>query len=546
MADIQHDAISRADSHPPPLHASDHTDGTDDIQSATGAQKGLATAAQITKLNGIATGATDDTTVNAHTGDTSDAHDAAAISYAGGTGMSATDVEAAVDELATEKANASDLTAHTGDTSDAHDASAISFVPAGAIAATDVQAAIEEVATEAGASTSGHVIKDEGTARTQRANLNFIGSGVTATDNSGTGATDVTIPGATGGATDLDGLSDVVISSPATRQGLFHNGTNFVNQNAPGQFVAPVAKTATFTALLAERAYYVDATSGAVTANLPTAVGNGGKEFFVKKTDLGTNTVTLDPNSTETINGASTLVLSTQDEGAVIESDNSNWFITSRPRGGDTTTGTGAGFTPPWVKTGSGVIYAAHGDGNPAHLMDLYQMTYDKTNASLTATTLTTSKAVARKFRLPKALSVTDVFTFSTGATTGIFRLGIYPVGSGTSRLWDSGTFNTTANTWVTALQGLTPFLLAADTDYWFCVAATSTSATGAFVTVPNNQNSAFMGADAAPLGGRAQGMGDLVSFSVTSGVLPSTLPSLTALAGTPGTPIAWFGGTAS
>ena len=34
-------------------HASSHTDGTDDIQNATNSQKGLATAAQITKLEGI-------------------------------------------------------------------------------------------------------------------------------------------------------------------------------------------------------------------------------------------------------------------------------------------------------------------------------------------------------------------------------------------------------------------------------------------------------------------------------------------------------------
>lgn len=39
-------------------HASKHTDGTDDIQSATAAQKGLATATQITKLDGIEAGAT--------------------------------------------------------------------------------------------------------------------------------------------------------------------------------------------------------------------------------------------------------------------------------------------------------------------------------------------------------------------------------------------------------------------------------------------------------------------------------------------------------
>lgn len=39
-------------------HASKHTDGTDDIQSATAAQKGLATATQILKLNAIEAGAT--------------------------------------------------------------------------------------------------------------------------------------------------------------------------------------------------------------------------------------------------------------------------------------------------------------------------------------------------------------------------------------------------------------------------------------------------------------------------------------------------------
>lgn len=44
-----------------------------------------------------------------HLNDTSDAHDASAISYAGGVGLSATDVEAAIDELANEKLNASEI-----------------------------------------------------------------------------------------------------------------------------------------------------------------------------------------------------------------------------------------------------------------------------------------------------------------------------------------------------------------------------------------------------------------------------------------------------
>lgn len=49
-------------SNTPATHATSHTDGTDDIQSATASQKGLATATQITKLDGIETGATADQT----------------------------------------------------------------------------------------------------------------------------------------------------------------------------------------------------------------------------------------------------------------------------------------------------------------------------------------------------------------------------------------------------------------------------------------------------------------------------------------------------
>jgi hypothetical protein len=45
------------------------------------------------------------TSVSDHLADATDAHDASAISYVGGTGMSATDVEGAIDELANEKAN---------------------------------------------------------------------------------------------------------------------------------------------------------------------------------------------------------------------------------------------------------------------------------------------------------------------------------------------------------------------------------------------------------------------------------------------------------
>lgn len=100
--------------------------------------------------------------------------DAADISYAGGTGMSATDVEAAIDELATEKANDADLTAHITDTTDAHDASAISYAGGTGMSATDVEAAIDELATEkanlASPTFTGDVVVPDANAATEAMN----------------------------------------------------------------------------------------------------------------------------------------------------------------------------------------------------------------------------------------------------------------------------------------------------------------------------------------------------------------------------------------
>lgn len=104
---------------------------------------------------------------------------------------------------------------------------------------------------------------------------------------------------------------------------------------APGvwQVVGPEGRAGAYrtinaTATLANTDYIVavDSTSAAVTVNLPTAVGITGKEYRIKRTNSGANSVTIDPNSTQTIDGALTLVLSGQWDSAVIVSDGANWL----------------------------------------------------------------------------------------------------------------------------------------------------------------------------------------------------------------------------
>lgn len=70
-----------------------------------------------------------------------------------------------------------------------------------------------------------------------------------------------------------------------------------------------------------------NAASGAITVNLPAASTHPGGVYVIKKTDSSGNAVTIDGNSSETIDGATTLVLAVQYDGAMIQSDGSNWNI---------------------------------------------------------------------------------------------------------------------------------------------------------------------------------------------------------------------------
>src|SRR3989304_4267991 len=66
------------------------------------------------------------------------------------------------------------------------------------------------------------------------------------------------------------------------------------------------SKTSNYTAVLTDDMVLYDATSGLGTVTLYATSGNGGKILSIKKTDSGTNTVTVDGNASETIDGAAT------------------------------------------------------------------------------------------------------------------------------------------------------------------------------------------------------------------------------------------------
>lgn len=71
----------------------------------------------------------------------------------------------------------------------------------------------------------------------------------------------------------------------------------------------------------------VNATGGARTITLPTAVGNDGKTYSIKKTDSSVNYVKIDANGSETIDGDLSYFLLVQNQSLEIVSNGTNWLV---------------------------------------------------------------------------------------------------------------------------------------------------------------------------------------------------------------------------
>jgi hypothetical protein len=70
-----------------------------------------------------------------------------------------------------------------------------------------------------------------------------------------------------------------------------------------------------------------DATSGAFSVNLPALASSQGMRVMVKKIDASGNAVTIDANSTEQIDGATTRVLAAQWDSVTLVAGPSMWLV---------------------------------------------------------------------------------------------------------------------------------------------------------------------------------------------------------------------------
>ena len=123
------------------------------------------------------------------------------------------------------------------------------------------------------------------------------------------------------------GLEDINVGVGSFSRGTSTGGTQSITKiNLNGLINTITSVSTTPYTATAGGLYLVDTTSTAITFNLPTAVGNDGMTFYIKNIGLVGNGVTVDPASSQTVDGNPTWVVSTLETLRII-SDGSNWQV---------------------------------------------------------------------------------------------------------------------------------------------------------------------------------------------------------------------------
>lgn len=100
--------------------------------------------------------------------------------------------------------------------------------------------------------------------------------------------------------------------------------------NSGGQTVGLQSKTSSFSADNTKVLTKCDTTSGSITATLPAAALSSGLRLTFIKTDSSANSLIIDGNAAETINGAATWTSAGQYSSITVICDGTGWFIESQ------------------------------------------------------------------------------------------------------------------------------------------------------------------------------------------------------------------------
>jgi hypothetical protein len=132
----------------------------------------------------------------------------------------------------------------------------------------------------------------------------------------------------------IDALSDVdtTTSAPSSGQALAWDGSKWIPTTISGGSRAPYTAVSSFpytivapASTVVKSKFYISQGASAVTVNLPAVASCDGLEVVIKS--LGTGTITIDANSSETIDGALTFALTSQNGSVSMTATSAGWRI---------------------------------------------------------------------------------------------------------------------------------------------------------------------------------------------------------------------------
>ena len=128
----------------------------------------------------------------------------------------------------------------------------------------------------------------------------------------------------------MDKIADINLLPQYDRQNLnmiLNNLKKSINQGVDGYLFPVKAITTSYTQNLNDCYIRADATAGNITITLKPSLQCTGKRLSIKKVDASANTVTIDANASETIDGVTTKVLSVQYASYELYAYNGNWDL---------------------------------------------------------------------------------------------------------------------------------------------------------------------------------------------------------------------------
>jgi len=151
----------------------------------------------------------------------------------------------------------------------------------------------------------------------------------------------------------------------ANGQVLTTNGVDALSWVTPASGTLSItSKTANYTVDPSDNVILCDASGGAFTITLYPAASNSGKTVRIKKTDTTFLTVTIDGNSSETIDGFTTRKLVSTGDTVTLLCDGSNWHVIEHtyfqgwssytPTGSHTANTTYTGY---WMRVGANFLF---------------------------------------------------------------------------------------------------------------------------------------------------------------------------------------------